>query len=135
MSIDQSSPVPRVTDELSPSTSYYGNDHDTSLESLCRECRATDWAGITDSRLSVVNQRFSRPLRIFGQTSRSQLLKSNCRICRLVGCLVSPKYGDNPLNQAPKLYDHSLFVYLDIWEGLSLPGGSKERAQYVTVAV
>ncbi|TGO34163.1 hypothetical protein BHYA_0209g00010 [Botrytis hyacinthi] len=143
MPIDQSSPVPRIDAALSPSTSYNGNDHDTSFESLCELCRRVTWSNITepikfkwaDSSLFPSIEDYPVRIRTFGKKSCSQLLSSSCRICRLVGSLIIPKSASKPLNEASKSYDQHQYLNLEISEVLCGKRSFKKPAPYITLAI
>ncbi|KAF7867453.1 uncharacterized protein EAF02_009644 [Botrytis sinoallii] len=120
--VDQSSSAPRAVAQFSSRTRYNDNNHDTSLESLCQECRAIDWPNLTDLRkfklseslsesLSVCpNGRHRDPVRAYEKKSRNQLLNSSCRVCRFVGSLVNFHSGSRALNQSLDLGDQPMHL-------------------------
>ncbi|KAF7936750.1 hypothetical protein BELL_1188g00020 [Botrytis elliptica] len=150
MPIDQSSPIPRAVAELSSSISCGGDEHDTSLESLCESCRRIDWSNITDwtklswpkSSMVGPDGRNTKPVRTFEGNSRSQLLNSDCRVCHLVGSLVNPSSGSRAPNQSLESSDQPLNVCLEACEGFTETWGgsfeswdSRERDPCIKLAV
>ncbi|TGO17498.1 hypothetical protein BTUL_0017g00790 [Botrytis tulipae] len=139
MSIDHSSTIPRAVAELSSSTRYNDNDHDTSLESLCESFRGIDWSNITEPKKLKWAVSLRCPstddypilTRGFGKKSCSQLLNSSCRICRLIGSLMVPKSASSPSNEASKPFYERRNAFLIFCEVLGETWISEQPVSYL----
>lgn len=90
------------------------DDNASDLDSLCRDCRAVDWSNIIKKSHGSLMREFIYPIRV-------QLLKSSCRVCRLVGHLSNP-------DQSPDIVPEAFRV--GVW---SVPGHEKVQSVRLNV--
>ncbi|KAI2621593.1 heterokaryon incompatibility protein-domain-containing protein [Hypoxylon sp. NC1633] len=66
-----------------------GKTNDKEIESFCQQCQEIDWPTALEGGMGR-NGNGTKVIRIFEKKSRTELLNSICRVCRLVGHLVNP---------------------------------------------